>query len=512
MSESEELLRDDRRTDDDSGGEPLVEVDGLKTYYEGDGLFGDEPVRAVDGVDFAIERGETLGLVGESGCGKTTLGRTLVRLEQATAGEVRFDGEDITTLSGSRLKRWRRDAQIVFQDPESSLNDRMTVGEIVQEPLNVHDWPRLDVGVEGATKDVRVTGDGEATDRESPDLVGDVRGAPAGRVREAVSTTADRVTVDVSEGDDRVAVDVDVGVKKRRLRRARVRELLRTVGLREEHYFRYPHQFSGGQRQRIGIARALALEPKFVVLDEPVSALDVSVQAKILNLLEDLQEEFGLTYLFIAHDLSVVRHISDRVAVMYLGEIVELAATDDIFEDPAHPYTRALLSAIPEPDPSAGGDRVVLEGDVPSPVDPPSGCPFHPRCPEVIPPADLDVDQRTYREVTVLRQRVEDRSLDPETMVEATDDRQTPAATAADGGVSSTTPEELLAAFFEHPPTGADRETVERALEQVLDDDWSGAAATLRERFESVCERERPALPRERDHPAACHLHDPPTR
>ncbi|PSQ02402.1 peptide ABC transporter ATP-binding protein [Halobacteriales archaeon QS_5_70_17] len=399
MSESEELLRDDRRTDDDSGGEPLVEVDGLKTYYEGDGLFGDEPVRAVDGVDFAIERGETLGLVGESGCGKTTLGRTLVRLEQATAGEVRFDGEDITTLSGSRLKRWRRDAQIVFQDPESSLNDRMTVGEIVQEPLNVHDWPRLDVGVEGATKDVRVTGDGEATDRESPDLVVDVRGEPSVRVREAVP--------------------VDVGVKKRRLRRARVRELLWTVGLREEHYFRYPHQFSGGQRQRIGIARALALEPKFVVLDEPVSALDVSVQAKILNLLEDLQEEFGLTYLFIAHDLSVVRHICDRVAVMYLGNVMEIGETEELFENPENPYTYSLLSAIPDTDPTAERDRVTLRGTPPSPRDPPAGCPFTTRCPVKIRPEEYEgADDEAWEAVEVLREVLRERERAEKSLTE----------------------------------------------------------------------------------------------
>ena len=264
-------------TDDDV----LVSVRNLRKHYGADSFLSDDSVKAVDGVSFDIHRGETLGLVGESGCGKTTLGRTLVRLETPTSGEIQFDDTDITTLSGSDLKQWRRNAQMVFQDPDSSLNERMTVGELIRDPLDVHDW----------------------------------------------KTKAER--------DERV------------------RELLEKVGLSENHYFRYPHQFSGGQRQRIGIARALALEPEFLVLDEPVSALDVSVQAKILNLLRDLQSDLDLTYLLIAHDLSVVRHLADRVAVMYLGHIMELGETERLFENPANPYTHSLLSAIPEPDPYA---------------------------------------------------------------------------------------------------------------------------------------------------------------
>jgi peptide/nickel transport system ATP-binding protein len=322
-----------------SEGETLVEINDLKTYYGDGGLIDSTPVKAVDGVSLEISRGETIGLVGESGCGKSTLGRTLIQLEQATSGEVLFDGTDITELSGKDLKNWRRNSQMVFQDPESSLNDRMTVGEIIREPLDVHDW------------------------------------------------------------------------KTPRERRQHVRELLDVVGLRPEHYYRYPHQFSGGQRQRIGIARALALEPEFIVLDEPVSALDVSVQAQILNLLEDLQDEFGLTYLFIAHDLSVVRHICDRVAVMYLGHIMELGPTEELFENPKNPYTISLLSAIPDPDPTSRGERVTLRGTPPSPRDPPKGCPFSTRCPMKIRPEEFqNVDDELWLNIEIFREVVRARS------------------------------------------------------------------------------------------------------
>ncbi|PSQ60168.1 peptide ABC transporter ATP-binding protein, partial [Halobacteriales archaeon SW_7_71_33] len=315
----------------------LVEVEDLRTYYDDDSLFG-APVKAVDGVTFDVRRGETLGLVGESGCGKTTLGRTLVRLERPTDGRVLFDGTDVTTLSGEALKEWRRNAQIVFQDPDSSLNDRMTVGEIVREPLDVAGWRSAEE------------------------------------------------------------------------RRERVRNLLDTVGLQEEHYFRYPHQFSGGQRQRVGIARALALNPEFIVLDEPVSALDVSVQAKILNLLEDLQDEFGLTYLLIAHDLSVVRHICDRVAVMYLGHLMEIGNTEELFADPANPYTHSLLSAIPEPDPTARKQRITLRGTPPNPRDPPTGCPFTTRCPAKIRPEEFaDISDELWERVEVFREVLRER-------------------------------------------------------------------------------------------------------
>jgi oligopeptide transport system ATP-binding protein len=295
--------------------EALLEVRDLVKHFAVGGKFlrgTGNMVRAVDGVSFSLRRGETLGLVGESGCGKTTTGRCILRLEQPTSGSIRFDGVELTTLPEKALRAVRRRIQVIFQDPYSSLNPRMTVGQILAEPIKVH----------------------------------------------------------------RIIADP-------RARAARVSELLTQVGLLPQHAKRYPHQLSGGQRQRVGIARALAMEPSLIVCDEPVSALDVSIQAQIVNLLEDLQARLGLTYLFIAHDLSVVRHISDRVVVMYLGKVAEVADRKALYENPVHPYTRALLSAVPIPDPKleAHRERTVLRGEVPSSLNPPGGCVFHPRCP-----------------------------------------------------------------------------------------------------------------------------------
>lgn len=305
--------------------EKLLEVRGLKKHFPIKGGLLSRTVghvKAVDGVDFFVRPGETLGLVGESGCGKTTTGRVIMRLLEATAGEILYNGVDITKLSREQMRPLRKDMQIIFQDPYGSLNPRMTVADIVGEQLEIH-----------------------------------------------------RV------------------VPNQQAKTERVQELLDVVGLAPHHFRRYPHEFSGGQRQRIGIARALALNPKLVVADEPVSALDVSIQAQIINLLMDLQEKYKLTYLFIAHDLSVVRHISNRVAVMYLGKMVEMAAKDELYSKPVHPYTRALLSAVPVPNPKVRKQRIILEGDVPSPANPPKGCRFHTRCREAIPRCKEDVPE-----------------------------------------------------------------------------------------------------------------------
>jgi oligopeptide/dipeptide ABC transporter ATP-binding protein len=307
----------------------LIEVRNLVKYYP---VYGGvlrrvvANVKAVDGVSFTIQQGETLGLVGESGCGKTTVGQTLLGLLPHTSGEVRLDGIDIFKLRGKDLKKMRRNMQIVFQDPYSSLDPRLPIGESIAEGLAIH----------------------------------------------------------------------NIGTPQERFER--VLAALKKVGLEDYHAMRYPHEFSGGQRQRIGIARALTMQPKFIVLDEPVSALDVSIQAQVLNILRDLQREYGLTYLFVAHNLAVVEHISTRVAVMYLGKIVETASRDDLFTQPLHPYTRALMSAIPVPNPRLKRERIILPGDVPSPLNPPSGCRFHPRCPIARP--NCSVDEPQLRELT----------------------------------------------------------------------------------------------------------------
>ncbi len=316
-----------------NGSEDLLEVSNLKMYFPvTSGIIFQRKVadvKAVDDVSFTIKRGETLGLVGESGCGKTTTGRAILQLYTPTDGQVVFEGQRLNELDGSSMRAMRRKMQIIFQDPYGSLNPRMTCGDIVGEPLIVH-----------------------------------------------------KLTSNKGEYRDRIS------------------ELLQVVGLNPYMADRYPHEFSGGQRQRIGIARALAVNPSFIVCDEPVSALDVSIQAQVINLLEDLQEQFGLTYLFIAHDLSVVRHISDRVAVMYLGHIVEIADRNELYDNPLHPYTRALLSAVPIPDPivESQRERIILQGDVPSPMNPPSGCVFHTRCPVMVDDCQLEMPE--LREVS----------------------------------------------------------------------------------------------------------------
>ena len=296
--------------------EVIVSIDHLKTYFQvGKGFGKKQIVKAVDDISLDICRGETVGLVGESGCGKSTLGRTIVKINEPTEGRILVKGKDISKLSGAGMKEFRKSVQLIFQDPYASLNPRMTVGEIIREPMVIH-----------------------------------------------------HVYPTRQEQDERVV------------------ELLRIVGLRPDHIRRYPHEFSGGQRQRISIARTLALNPEFIVCDEPISALDVSIQAQIINLLKRIQKEMGIAYLFIAHDLSMVKHISDRIGVMYLGHMVELGSSRELYAKPMHPYTRALLSAVPIPDPVAGKTRkrIILGGELPSPLDPPSGCPFRTRCPDAM--------------------------------------------------------------------------------------------------------------------------------
>ncbi|MBP2078089.1 ABC transporter ATP-binding protein [Oceanobacillus polygoni] len=312
---------------------PLLEINGLKKYFPiKGGVLGRTvgEVKAVDDVSFTVFEGEILGIVGESGCGKSTTGKAILRLIEPTAGEVKFEDQDITHINAEEMRKLRRDMQIIFQDPYASLNPRHTVEKIIGEPLLIH------------------------------------------------------------------------GMNHAKERKSRVKELLEVVGLSAYHASRYPHQFSGGQRQRIGIARALANNPKLIICDEPVSALDVSVQAQILNLMEALRDEFNLTYIFIAHDLSVVKHISDRVGVMYLGRMVELTSKDKLYDEAKHPYTQALLSAVPDPDPDIEKERVILKGDVPSPADPPTGCAFHTRCPmamdicKTVRPAFLPVEDNHF--------------------------------------------------------------------------------------------------------------------
>lgn len=392
-------------------------------------------VRAVDGISFDIYEGETLGLVGESGCGKSTAGTSVLRLEEPTAGKIIFDGEDIAKYNKKELKRFRRRAQFIFQDPESSFDPRMSIGESVAEPLYVQ------------------------------------------------------------------------GMTDRKRRREIVVNLLERVGLNREDYNRYPHEFSGGQKQRIALARALVVNPDFVIADEPVSALDVSIQAEILGLMRDLKEEFGLSMLVISHDMGVIQEICDRVAVMYLGQIVEMASTEELFSNPQHPYTRALLSAIPTPDPRQRGMGVELRGDVPSPAAPPAGCRFHTRCPEIIQPDGYSFDQEIWRNImhlrATLRKGVDLESIRELIVAENDGYEETDDVTESDlrEGIRK---EFLLPDRLDDPRAD---EVLADAIDAIVVEDFEAAGEELRAEFETICELEKPTLELVAPfHNASCHL------
>ncbi|SEW16787.1 ABC transporter ATP-binding protein [Halobacterium jilantaiense] len=417
--------------------EPLIRVENLKKHYPiQKGWLKKEvgQVRAVDGVSFDVRPGETVGIVGESGCGKSTVARSILRLDDPTEGSVHFDGEDITEYDDEELKRFRREAQMIFQNPDSSFDPRMTIGESVTEPLKIH----------------------------------------------------------------------GVGPRKRRLEIAE--DLLERVGMSASDVDRYPHELSGGQKQRVALARALVVNPRLIVADEPVSALDVSVQAEVLTLLNDIQEEFNLGILFISHDMGVVREVCDRVAVMYLGKIVEIGTAEEVFEEPEHPYTRALLRSIPTVGLESRGTDAGLRGEVPPPSNPPSGCNFHTRCPEVIQPEGYDFEQENWRGVMNLRAAMERHGIDVEGL-------RTFVGVEDGDSVSSSEAAEMKSELRrEHdiPQTLTDS-SAESTLEDALDDIVRGnvdeAREFLAEEFETVCEQEAPVLDESgKRRPTACHL------
>lgn len=432
------------QTEEDATTEPVLEIRGLKKHFDTGGGFLDKllgqggKVRAVDDVDLEVYEGEILAVVGESGCGKSTLGKTILNLQDPTAGTVRFRGEDIAGLSEKKMRSYRRQMQMIFQDPGGSLNPKKTIGAILTTPLKVH---------------------GIGEDKEE--------------------------------------------------REQMAKEILEDVGLKASHFNRYPRQFSGGQQQRIGLARALILEPDLLVADEPVSKLDVSVQAQILNRLSNLQREYNLSMIFIAHNLSVVRHIADRVAVMYLGKVVEVAPVEELFENPQHPYTRSLLSAVPRIDPDLGDERIILEGTVPSPLDPPSGCRFHTRCPEVIPPESWTDGQELFKSAFTYRVKLENEAVEIQPIRERL---EADGLEPSDGNVTDYLLDQTLSAEIDNLPRDI-AETVKTATKKYVTEDQDSAIELLQEALPSPCVDNEPStLSTDDGHIAACHRIDPDER
>jgi peptide/nickel transport system ATP-binding protein len=436
---SNNLIDMEPETVSKTDSKPLLEVSNLKKHFresEGvlDNLLGSvDHVHAVDGVNLTIRKGETFAVVGESGCGKSTLAHTCLNLHEPTDGLVIFKGSDITGLSQQKMRPYRRQMQIIFQNPLASLNPRRTVGSILRAPMKIHDI--------GENKSDRIK---------------------------------------------------------------RAEDLLEEVGLKGSYHNRYPHQFSGGEQQRIALARALAVEPDLLVADEPVSALDVSVQSQILNLLNDLREKYNLSMLFIAHDLSVVRHIADRVAVMYLGEIVETAPVDELFEKPNHPYTKSLLSAIPRINPKKRGDQIILRGTVPSPMNPPDGCRFHTRCPAIIPPDDWSASQEIFRQAFTFRTRVEEDRIEPESI--RTRLKSEDAETTDEAVVNRIIENELPVKITELPAKTADK--IHKVARLMVEDERDAAVEQIINTLPSQCVNEKPEFIVSNDRKAACHRID----